>query len=745
MPHEVNTSPGTFNPLTSEFMSPDEERAFRRWDWPVYARRARSSAAIGSALVLALAYADYLVLGQSPLFAALLTLRLGTAAVGAAVVASTLDDSRIERTHRLLHIWVTCACLTMLAGSLTRRGPFPNVGYAMLIVIIGVYLVVPLRVVGAVANGVGVSLVYGVGVVALGRATPLYYSVLLVGLVFVNGFGILNSRRSHRLRRSEYLRLKAEEAAQQRLQGELEERVRVQRRLLEADRAKLLFLATMGHEIRTPLHAMMTCAELLSGSTLSREQREHVELIRYSGKGVIQLLDEMLDFSRAEAGTLRLSAADFDLRTLVSELSRFVMPRVQARGLSLDLDVDHRVPEALHGDASRLRQVVLNLLENAVKFTERGTIALSVAALSVDAAAATLRFSVTDQGPGVPERQRAAIFEPFVQGSSPYAPSAGSGLGLAICKRLVEAMGGAIGVEDAPGGGSRFQFTVTMAVGAVPHEASAPTLADVPTLSLLVVEDDEVNRRLLTTLLTRAGHEVTVATSGVEAVARVLERVFDAVLMDIRLPGLDGCAATQRIRALPDAARAKVPVIATTANVMAGDDEHYRAAGITRVLAKPIEADVLAEALAEVLGPPASPPVPADRSRPADEPRPTTREADGDWIDDVLLANHRRVIGGEAMDRILELFLGTSDGTMAGLAAAVGRGDAERMAREAHRLCSAADSVGARRFAAAAGRLEGGARAIQDAFAALEQAYGPTVTALRARRPRDRRAPHAAP
>lgn len=727
MPSAMAPAPVPLHPLTCEFTSAAEERDFRRWDFSEHARRVRASVGVGSAVLVAYAYADYLFFGADMRFTLLLVARLACAVLGVVVIASARGD-RIARHDRLLQAWTAGVAIIAVVAPATRPADYQFHGINIMVVVLAFYLLVPHRFVYAAALAGTLSVAYAAVVIIGARAAHLYVVVLFLSIVLANSFGALGSRWIHRLRRTEYSTLEREHATQQRLRAEIEERARIERRLVEADRAKSLFLATMSHEIRTPLHGMMTCAHLLSRSELRGEQREYVDLIRYSGKGMIQLLDEILDLSCAEAGTLRLSPVDFDLRALVNELAGFVRPRVDAQGLALALDVDAQVPAALRGDASRLRQVLTNLLENAVKFSERGVISLSVATLEVRPHAATLRFSVRDQGPGVPEAARAAIFEPFVQGPLPDEPTSGSGLGLAICARIVEAMGGSLGVDDAPEGGSRFHFTVTLGVVTdTPMDEAPARPLEVPPLSLLVVEDDEVTRRLTKTLLVQAGHEVMLATSGLEAVALVREHAFDAVLMDIRLPGLDGCATSERIRALPDAQRAAIPIIATSANVMAGDHDRYHAAGISLVLAKPIEHAALFEALARVttsradakLGPGA--PDTPDRA----------------WVDEELLSSHVEALGAEVVDALVALFLETGQASIQSLAVAVAREDAPRVAHEAHRLASAAHSAGAPRCAARAARLEDAARtnfsAAPVALTELTQAFERSMAAFGAR------------
>ncbi len=397
------------------------------------------------------------------------------------------------------------------------------------------------------------------------------------------------------------------------------ELARVAARTAEASsRAKSEFLSTMSHELRTPLNGVIGMAESLLREDLRESQSADVEVIRQSGEVLLRLLDDLLDLSKIEAGRVELEDVDFSLATLLQGTEALWMPRAREKGL--DLVVTNEVPafDAVHGDCGRLRQILNNLVGNAIKFTPEGEITVTLSDARADAGALMLRFDVRDTGIGIPDDVKEKLFAPFTQAdSSTSRRFGGTGLGLSICKQLSEMMGGAIGVESTPGAGAHFWFTVTVDLGdadAVDSRAEMPEvdvdpLARLAALSrpprILVAEDNAVNRRVIAALLSPVDCTLEIVENGALAVAAVREAPPDLVLMDVQMPELDGIAATQRIRGLPGP-EARVPIIALTANAMRGDRTKYLEAGMDDHVAKPVKPAVLFAAIARQLAMPAA-------------------------------------------------------------------------------------------------------------------------------------------
>src|SRR3954449_8266896 len=367
----------------------------------------------------------------------------------------------------------------------------------------------------------------------------------------------------------------------------------------QASKAKSEFLATMSHELRTPLTGALGMADLLAAEWLSDKERHLVEEIRSSGRHLLDLLSNVLDLSRIESGKLELQQTDFSIAELLEAVRSLLAPQAVERGLTLAFELDESVPPSLKGDPTRLRQVLINLVGNGLKFTSRGGVSVSVSHCPEPDGRIRLRFEVRDTGIGIPQEKLAEMFKPFVQAdSSTTRRYGGSGLGLTISRRVVEAMGGTLEVESLPGVGSRFWFEV----GLEPGDAAAAERAELdPAIAsprrILLVEDVELNRRLLQMMLSAHGHEVIFATSGAEAVELVARERFDVVLMDVHMPVMDGVEATRRIRRMDGPAR-KVAIIGLTANVLASEQQRYLAAGMNACLTKPIDWDQLFAALA---------------------------------------------------------------------------------------------------------------------------------------------------
>ena len=372
-----------------------------------------------------------------------------------------------------------------------------------------------------------------------------------------------------------------------------------------ASQTKSDFLASMSHEIRTPMNAIIGIADLLAKTPLSPEQNKYVQIFRRAGDNLLHLVNDILDLSKVEASQLELERTRFSLHDLLGKVTEMVAARASEKGLALICEIAPGVPGDLVGDPTRLRQVLLNLLGNAIKFTESGEVALRVTP-DVDSAPGVLRLTISDTGIGIPGEKLSAVFERFTQAdSSTTRRYGGSGLGLTISKRLVELMGGRISVESGVGTGSVFSFTVPLQIwaGAIRREAvSVGTGPEphLPALHVLLVEDSTDNRTITIAYLKDTPYRVDIAENGAIAVERFIAGHYDLVLMDRQMPVMDGLAATRAIRSWEQSNhRTPTPIIALTASALKGDQEKFEAAGCTAFLTKPIKQDVLLQAIKE--------------------------------------------------------------------------------------------------------------------------------------------------
>ena len=371
----------------------------------------------------------------------------------------------------------------------------------------------------------------------------------------------------------------------------------------KANQAKSEFLAHMSHEIRTPLSTINISSYLALKSGLNERQQGHVDRIRQATEHLQSIVNDVLDFTKIEAGKVEIEAVSFAWADVLSQVDSIVGQQARAKGLQFTLSTDAQVPDRLLGDPVRAAQVLVNLAHNAVKFTLNGSVRVSTEVLRTDGAAVMLRVTVIDTGVGIPTEQMGQLFQAFHQlDSGATRRTGGTGLGLVICKQLVTLMGGDMGVTSEHGQGSRFWFTLTLGVPAqvVPSSATAAldTSPQLQGLRLLLVDDSEAYQQVAAELLQRAGAQVVLATSGQEALDQLAQQRFDAVLMDIQMPGMDGLEATRRIRQHPP--WANLPVIAMTANARLEERERCHLAGVTDFVAKPFHPPTLIRLIAHI-------------------------------------------------------------------------------------------------------------------------------------------------
>jgi|TARA_Y100000780_G_scaffold162939_1_gene147796 signal transduction histidine kinase/DNA-binding NarL/FixJ family response regulator len=438
-----------------------------------------------------------------------------------------------------------------------------------------------------------------------------------------------------------------------------------------ANRAKSRFLATMSHELRTPLNGILGMAELLREALPAEPDRLRLRALHKAGEGLLALLNDLLDFAKLEEGEARAEPVAFALGELLDEVVTLLEPRAQANGTQMQVRLDAAVGPWLLGCEQFLRQVLTNLLANAIKFTAGGRVCLSVELLGEHSQGQQLRIQVEDDGIGIAEAVQGRIFERFVQADEQVARRyGGAGLGLAICKRLVQAMGSEIQLHSREGQGSRFWFELWLPRVQAPQAPQPVPAVPLAARRVLVVEDVPLNREVARGLLEREGQWVSLVEDAEPALALCRQQRFDLILLDVHLPGCSGVELCQRIRADAQGLNRDTPIYAFTASLQASKVQGYLQAGMQGVIGKPIDLALLRQALA--------------RCTPAEV-----------WLDAARLREHAEQLGGERLGQLLGLLLHSLQEQGALLRAALQRRQAVPLQEAAHRLASACDSLGA--------------------------------------------------
>jgi len=485
-----------------------------------------------------------------------------------------------------------------------------------------------------------------------------------------------------------------------------------------AARAKSEFLATMSHEIRTPMNGVLGMGELLSRTPLNDTQQHYVETLRRSGRLLLDLINNVLDVSKIDSGKFALAPEPFDIARTMATLESMFTPRAREKGLEFRIDIMPEAAGVIEGDSTRVQQILVNLIGNAIKFTDTGEVRVQVALTSGDAATPWLTFSVQDTGPGIPPAKQDAIFEAFEQVAHAQARiQGGTGLGLNISQKLAHLMGGWIDLESTPGQGSRFRFTLPLPAAPAPPCAAATPAAgepdaatlpsDGPPLRVLLAEDNTVNQEVIGQLLRDVGVQVSIVADGEAACTAVLQDpdAYDLVFMDCDLPVLDGFAATRRIRA-EGIDTAHLPILALTAGVMPGDKDRCLEAGMNGYLAKPVSGAELAATLRAQLGgdkdagPARTPCAPTDGATTtgAEEPDAASEHGTDSPLDWATVARLQALPGRKGrtfLSDLTERFIAAAEDQAARMQEAADDNDADTLQRIAHSLKSSSASMGA--------------------------------------------------
>ena len=482
------------------------------------------------------------------------------------------------------------------------------------------------------------------------------------------------------------------------------ERKRIEREMADARdaaqagvRARTEFLAVMSHEIRTPMNGIIGAAGLLQDMRLEAEQRDYVRVIRESSDHLASLIQNILDFSRLDGGRLELEAVAFDPRAQIQGTIAMLDGQARAKGLTLTAGIAEDIPAKVVGDPSRLRQILVNLIDNATRFTNAGGITVGARMIATDLHTATLAIAVTDSGIGIDADSQQKLFSAFTQVDGSISRRVGGiGLGLAICQHLVTLMGGTIEVDSTPGNGSTFRFDIHLR--RVPAEqlveqSDQVAAKPVQRLKVLLAEDNPTNRHVATRMLTRMGHTVDAVEDGAQAISATATGDYDVILMDVMMPEVDGLTATRTIRA-GEPPRCNIAIIGLTANALPADRDACIAAGMNDFITKPVTLERLRAVLEQA--------VVADPVRP-EEPVTVSGTV---TLDTAFLHRLCQEISPDGVTEMLRIFLEDAPARMAAIRRSAANGASQTVRREAHALAGAASNVGLSRLSEAAGALQ---------------------------------------